>query len=165
MVGESFLPKYLLNVYTFLKEVLMGIFKSRKQANPWRQATPETPFPRPADGRIESAIVRALREGQLENLPGQGQPLDDTDLTSGSEFLMQKILKDQGFAPEWARLLQAVEQVEDAQAALKEAGSDDDVRRLRETLAHFRNDLVRTLNQRVPSPALQKGLRDPSRDV
>lgn len=143
----------------------MGIFKPRKGSNPGRNETPEPSSPRPVDGRIESAIDRAMREGQFENLPGQGQPLDDAYLKSGSEFLMQKILKDQGFVPEWGRLLQAVEHVEDAQAALKDAGSDDDVRRLRDALARFRNDLVRTLNPRVPSPALQKGLRDPSRDV
>ena len=143
----------------------MGIFKARKVPDPSRRPQPTTEDPRPADGRIESAIDRAMREGQFENLPGKGRPLDDEYLKSGPDFLMQKILKEQGFVPEWARLLQALDRIEEALKALREAGSDAETRRLRQGLALFRNDLVRTLNNRVPSPALQRGLRDPDRDL
>ncbi len=140
----------------------MGIFKPHKQApTPPKSSHREAPMP--GDGRIESAIERAMREGAFDDLPGKGRPLDADYLKSGPDFLIQKILKEQGFVPDWAWLLQAVDRLDEAADALRAAGTDAQTTSLVTKVVSLRNDLVRTLNRRVPSAALQRGLRDPGR--
>ncbi len=140
----------------------MGIFKPRREKPSQPKAVPES-VPAPPDGRIESAIDQAMREGEFEHLPGMGKPLDPEYLKAGPDFLVQKILKEQGFVPDWARLLQAVDRLDEAADALRASALDSTTESLVAAVLIVRNDIVRALNRRVPSAALQRGIKDPGR--
>ncbi len=50
----------------------------------------------------EQRIVDAIARGELDNLPGAGQPLvfDDDPLLSPEQRMLSRILKNAGFAPQ-----------------------------------------------------------------
>jgi hypothetical protein len=52
---------------------------------------------------IDKQIQKAIEEGQLSNLPGEGKPLafEDDANTPEELRLAFKMLKDHGFAPDW----------------------------------------------------------------
>ena len=58
------------------------------------------------DSLVEARIERAIARGELNNLPGQGRPLDlDDDARVAPEFrLAYRILKNAGFVPEEVEL-------------------------------------------------------------
>ena len=141
----------------------MGLFKRRGPVVAAKNT--EVDDPGLPEGRIESAIDRAMRAGEFDNLPGKGSPLPDAYLKAGSDFLVQKILKEQGFVPVWAHLLQTVDHLDACAAILGEAIQDDEIRQLRVEVLTTRNTVVRALNRQAPSPALQRGLRDPEKGL
>lgn len=52
---------------------------------------------------IDRALQKAYEEGQMSNLPGEGKPLKlDEDSNTPEELkLAYRMLKEQGFAPDW----------------------------------------------------------------
>lgn len=52
---------------------------------------------------IDDQIRRAIAEGRMSNLPGEGKPLrlDEDPYTPDDLKLAHRMLKEQGFAPEW----------------------------------------------------------------
>ncbi len=61
------------------------------------------------ESRIDEQIRRAQEEGQFENLPGRGKPLDlAPNPHAGDWELAFKILSDAGCAPEWIELDKAI---------------------------------------------------------
>lgn len=67
---------------------------------------------------VEQRIKQAQQNGELDNLPGQGQPLPHGDIDFSNELrLAHKILKNAGFLPpevELRRDITAMEQLLDA---------------------------------------------------
>lgn len=63
------------------------------------------------DKLIEQKIQEAIAEGEFDNLPGKGKPVDLSAYfaTPEDERLGYSILKNAGFIPEEARLLKEVE--------------------------------------------------------
>lgn len=133
----------------------MGIFKrQRPTAQP--AAVREDLPPSIVDGRIESVLDQAVRSGALADVAGKGAPLAPEYLRDGEGgFLMNKILKEQGFVPDWAVLGQAVDLADERLGRLVAEGRDADAA----VLLAERNQLVRKLNAQVPSPLLQRGVR------
>jgi hypothetical protein len=138
----------------------MGIFKqSRPPSGPAnRRADPlhDDAPPSVAEGRIESAVDRAVRDGLLNDVAGKGRPLPDEYLDSrAGEFLARKILREQGFVPDWAVWLQAVDA---ADQRIEDLLADGRVDAARAVLSE-RNQLVAKANRAAPSPVLQRGPR------
>jgi hypothetical protein len=63
----------------------------------------------------EDRIKRAYKDGEFENLPGYGKPLNLEDLSSVPEELRMayQLLKNSGFSPEENKLRQEVMSIED----------------------------------------------------
>lgn len=63
----------------------------------------------------EDRIKKAYRDGEFENLPGYGKPLNLEDLSAVPEELRMayKMLKNAGFSPEEQKLRQEVMSIED----------------------------------------------------
>lgn len=134
----------------------MGIFKRRPPAVKPPVAVREDLPPSVVDGRIESVLDQAVRTGALDDVSGKGAPLSADYLRDGDGgFLMNKLVKDQGFVPDWAVLGQAIDQADDRLRRLVAEGRDEEAAGL---LAE-RNQLVRKVNAQVPSPLLQRGVR------
>lgn len=57
--------------------------------------------------RIEQEMDRAIREGQFENLPGKGKPINwdewDNPFQAPEDRVRNMILKNAGFAPGWVQ--------------------------------------------------------------
>lgn len=133
----------------------MGIFKRQAPTRNAAAVREDLP-PSIVDGRIESVLDQAVRTGALDDVSGKGAPLPSDYLRDGEGgFLMNKILKEQGFAPDWAVLGQAVDQADERLGRLVAEGRDEDAA----TLLTERNQLVRKLNAQVPSSLLQRGVR------
>ena len=108
------------------------------------------------NGQMESTLDAAVRTGALDNVSGKGAPLPPDYLQNGQGgFLMNKILKEQGFLPDWAVLAQAVDLADERLGERVAAGRDEDAAVLRAQ----RNALGRKLHAQVPSPILQRGRR------
>lgn len=60
---------------------------------------------------IDKQIQKAIEEGQLSNLPGEGKPLvlEDDSHTPPDLRLAYKMLKDNGFAPDWIMMGQELD--------------------------------------------------------
>lgn len=73
---------------------------------------------------IEEIIQQAMRRGDFDNLPGKGKPLElDADEFTGDDWeLAHHLLKENGFAPEFIEIRQAIEKdLEAARADLRRA--------------------------------------------
>ena len=133
----------------------MGIFKRHPPAVKPTAVRENLPLSI-VNGRIESALDEAVRMGALDDVSGKGAPLPPEYLEDGQGgFLMNKVLKEQGFVPDWAVLGQAVDLADERLGELLAAGRDEDAT----VLLAQRNQLVRKLNAQAPSPLLQRGLR------
>jgi hypothetical protein len=55
---------------------------------------------------MEEIVARAVKEGELDHLPGRGKPLNlhDSDPYAGPDADGYRILKNAGFTPEWVEL-------------------------------------------------------------
>ena len=79
------------------------------------------------DSLVEDRVARAQAEGQFDDLPGAGRPLDlDDDLLVPEELRMAfRILKNAGFVPPEVQTLKDIGELE----RLVRAGADDAARR------------------------------------
>lgn len=72
----------------------------------------------------EQRIWQSMKEGQFENLPGKGKPLDlsDNPHADPAEDTLYRILSKNGCAPEWVELNKEIRtQVNGWRSALKKA--------------------------------------------
>lgn len=57
---------------------------------------------------VEDLIQESMAKGEFKNLPGEGKPLQSQSETAKAvddlTYNLNKIVIDQGFAPEWVRL-------------------------------------------------------------
>jgi len=69
----------------------------------------------PVDKIAESKIIAAIERGELDNLPGQGQPLDlDDDSAVPAELrVAHRILKNSGHLPATLHLHAEIKRIED----------------------------------------------------
>jgi DnaJ homolog subfamily C member 28 len=60
---------------------------------------------------IDKQIQKAIEEGQMSNLPGEGKPLvlEDDSHTPPELRLAFKMLRDNGFAPDWMMMGQELD--------------------------------------------------------
>jgi hypothetical protein len=79
------------------------------------------------DSLVEERVARARAEGQFDDLPGSGRPLDlGDDLLVPEELRMAcRILKNAGFVPPEVQTLKDIGELE----RLVRAGADDPARR------------------------------------
>ena len=73
------------------------------------------------DRLAERQILKAQAEGQLDNLPGEGKPLDTSPDPDFAQSVGYRIMAEAGALPEEIRLRKAVE----AQAAALKALTED----------------------------------------
>jgi hypothetical protein len=135
----------------------MGIFKDRQGPPAPRRGAPDDSRRRPGPPPphvIESAVDAAIRNGEFDNLAGRGKPLPDQYLNGDPDYFAHKLLKDQGFVPEWVELGRTVDTLEDELAAAVAAERWDAV----DELLRRRNDAVRRFNAKVPFGWQQRGL-------
>ncbi len=63
---------------------------------------------------VEERILKAQKNGELDNLPGQGKPLNLDDMSIPEEFRMvHRILKNSGFLPPEVELRKQIRELED----------------------------------------------------
>ncbi|MBT2661976.1 DUF1992 domain-containing protein [Bacillus sp. ISL-45] len=82
----------------------------------------------------EDRIKRAYKDGEFENLPGYGKPLNLEDMSAVPEDLRMayKMLKNAGFSPEEQRLRQEVMSIEDL---IRNCENPDEKNRLNQELS------------------------------
>ncbi|ACN14040.1 conserved hypothetical protein [Desulforapulum autotrophicum HRM2] len=103
---------------------------------------------------VEQRIKQAQENGELDNLPGQGQPLPNEEIDFSNELrLAHKILKNAGFLPpevELRRDISAMEQLLDA----VEPGSGEQERiRKKLNLLMTRLGMTKTTRKTISIPA------------
>nr|MBL8410618.1 DUF1992 domain-containing protein [Dechloromonas sp.] len=79
----------------------------------------------------EQRIVDAIARGELDNLPGAGQPLvfDDDPLLSPEQRMLNRILKNAGFAPQAVLLRKEIADLRRQLDAAPEGAARDALRR------------------------------------
>jgi len=79
----------------------------------------------------EQRIVDAIARGELDNLPGAGQPLvfDDDPLLSPEQRMLNRILKNAGFAPQAVLLRKEIADLLRQLDAAPEGAARDALRR------------------------------------
>ena len=104
------------------------------------------PFSRVAETRIREAIA----QGEFENLPGQGKPLNLEDYFSTPEDLRMafSILKNANCAPVEVELLNEVARLQQALADASDAAAKQEFQR---TLAQRKTQLAIALERRSPT--------------
>ncbi|KAL6007251.1 hypothetical protein ACLOJK_032747 [Asimina triloba] len=76
---------------------------------------------------VEQRIWHSMEEGQFENLPGKGKPLDLSNNPHGdpAEDTLYRILSKNGCAPEWVELNKEIRcKVSEWRSALRKAWAD-----------------------------------------
>jgi DnaJ homologue, subfamily C, member 28, conserved domain len=103
------------------------------------------PFSRVAERRIREAV----EQGEFENLPGAGKPLNLEEYFSTPEDLRMafSLLKNANCAPAEVELLKEVSRLEHAIAETSDAVTK---RELQRTLAHRQTELAIALERRSP---------------
>jgi DnaJ homolog subfamily C member 28 len=74
--------------------------------------------------KIEDQIRRAIEDGQFENLPGKGKPLnlDDNPFEDPEWRMAHRMLKEAGFSLPWIESRREIDaEIESARAALQQA--------------------------------------------
>jgi len=83
---------------------------------------------------IDSKIQRCIENGELDNLKGEGKPIDLEPGVNSEYWMANKILKNAGFVPEWIDLKKEIqkemeeldEKLEDYQEYLKNLSERSD---------------------------------------
>jgi len=103
------------------------------------------PFSRVAESRIREAIA----QGEFDNLPGAGKPLNLEEYFSTPEDLRMafSILKNANCAPAEVELLKEVARLQHAVAETSDASTR---RELQRTLTHRQTELAVALERRSP---------------
>lgn len=118
------------------------------------------PWERLHHGLVDSQIADAINGEEWSNLPGKGKPLDLKQLALSPEARAQKLLKDAGFAPEWIELRQQIEALSaDLEDMGRVATTAEDIMALQRRCQAL-NDIIRKHNRLVPSPLLERSLKD-----
>ena len=69
---------------------------------------------------VEERILKAQKNGELDNLPGQGKPLNLEDMNIPEEFRMvHRILKNSGFLPPEVELRKQIRDLENMLESLE----------------------------------------------
>jgi Domain of unknown function (DUF1992) len=104
------------------------------------------PFSRIAERRIRDAMA----QGEFENLPGAGKPLNLEDYFSAPEDLRMafSILKNANCAPAEVQLLNEISRLD---RAIAETADDATKQQLRRALADRRTELAIALERRSSS--------------
>ena|ERR1044072_6084835 len=81
----------------------------------------------------DDQIKKAMDNGEFDNLPGKGKPLDlDAYFATPEDLrIAYSVLKSSGFVPEEAQLLKDVESLKEA---LKNCPDDDEKTRIRKLI-------------------------------
>ena len=62
---------------------------------------------------VEQRIIEAQKKGEMDNLPGEGKPLNLEDMKVPEDFRMaHRVLKNAGFLPPEVKLRKEIENVE-----------------------------------------------------
>jgi len=103
------------------------------------------PFSRLAERRIRDAIA----QGEFENLPGSGKPLNLEEYFSTPEDLRMafSILKNANCAPAEVELLKEISRLAQAVAETSDPAARQELQR---TLAHRQTELAIALERRPP---------------
>jgi hypothetical protein len=103
------------------------------------------PFGRVAESRIREAIAN----GEFENLPGSGKPLNLEEYFSTPEDLRMafSILKNANCAPAEVELLKELSRLQDAVAQTTDSGTKQELQR---TLIQRQTELAIALERRSP---------------
>lgn len=82
----------------------------------------------------EDRIKRAYKDGEFDNLPGYGKPLDLEDLSGVPEELRMahRLMKNAGYSPEENKMRQEVMSIEDL---IKKCEDPDEKEELKRTLS------------------------------
>lgn len=107
---------------------------------------------------IDEIIQDAMRKGQFDNLPGAGErlKLDDDLLVPSEQRLAYKLLRDNGYAPDWMAEGQSLDATRDQLIRdLRRANGSQQIAALREQAAKY-NRQVLNYNLKVPSGVAHK---------
>jgi DnaJ family protein C protein 28 len=137
---------------------------------------------------LDKVILEAQEQGLFDNLKGMGQPIDweDESLVDETWVTAFRIMRQQGFAPEWIELHKEIGvELDKARQALREtwrwrharlAGADQAERRyldgewqractaFEEVIAAL-NEKIADFNLKVPVAALQKFKLDVAQEL
>ncbi|MBF0241856.1 MAG: DUF1992 domain-containing protein [Desulfamplus sp.] len=70
---------------------------------------------------VEERILKAQKNGEMDNLPGQGKPLNLEDMKIPEEFRMvHRVLKNSGFVPPEVELRKQIRELEDMLKSIDE---------------------------------------------
>lgn len=73
---------------------------------------------------VEERILKAQKNGEMDNLPGQGKPLNLDDMAIPEEFRMvHRVLKNSGFLPPEVELRKQIKELEDMLKSIDEHSS------------------------------------------
>lgn len=95
----------------------------------------------------ENRITEAFEQGEFENLPGRGQPLDLTAYfnTPGEDRMAFSILKNAGVVPSEVDLMREIEELE---RRVQDCGSQTEAQHLRQQLQAGRIKLTLAMEKR-----------------
>src|SRR5689334_220244 len=95
----------------------------------------------------ENRIAEAFAQGEFENVPGKGRPLDLTDYfnTPGDDRMAVSILKNAGIVPSEVELMSEVEELE---RQLKSCKSQTEAAHLRQQIQAQRVKLSLAMERR-----------------
>ena len=89
---------------------------------------------------VEEQIRRAMAEGEFDNLPGKGQPINLEDYFRTPEDLRMgySILKNSNFVPEEVQLLKDLEALKEQLANCTDAAESEQLNKaIKEKTLHF----------------------------
>ncbi len=107
---------------------------------------------------IDEIIQDAMRKGQFNDLPGAGEPLklEDDSMVPPEQRMAHKMLRDNGYVPDWMAQGQALDAEREALIRdLRRARSQQQVVVLREQAAKH-NRQVLSYNLKVPKGVTHK---------
>ena len=107
------------------------------------------------DRIVEAKIKEAMEEGEFDHLEGEGKPLDlsENPFEDPSERLGNRLLRNNGFAPQWIEEAKEIE-AESRRLSAPEAPSQENYRMRVAAL----NRKIEAFNLKAPSTRLQKKL-------
>ncbi len=94
---------------------------------------------------IDEIIQDAMRKGQFDNLPGAGErlKLEDDSLVPPEQRMAHKLLRDNGYAPDWMAQGQALDATRDQLIRdLRRASGSQQIAALREQAAEYNRQVL-----------------------
>ncbi|PSR29515.1 protein of unknown function [Sulfobacillus thermosulfidooxidans DSM 9293] len=114
---------------------------------------------------VDELIIKAMKQGVFDNLPGKGMP-QFIESSHHPEYWANKLLKDHGYLPEWVILGNDLDRFDEELQTIREQVLQGEpitpaLRDHVNTLCTARQILLRLYNEKVPAPSLQRGPRTP----